>query len=381
MKNIKITDSQAVFGKNEFAYQCVLDDFPNTNFIGIMTFNISPKTNSQLLKSLKKACLNGTNAFIITNIPKRFTSYYGSKYAVAAKDMINLYKQQLNPHDYGMRLSPYFAFHNHAKVIMTENIVYWGSSNFSDESYNDFECGTISKDKELIKYLKDSLFPEMQHKSVPYYKYNFAVAIANLESLILVCKTAKEKLLEAAFMPVADYDTNFKERFIYRTTDSGITVNFLQKFMDFFSHFDDALNVISEIIDEYWELDELPKQIEILQTLYNEYMLTYDSFNDAISSLFEDLKELAQYDVSDEVCHIIANNYAMEAYDENLDYYAEKAQNEASWEYEDLIKDSEETVKESLDNLDSMIQYFEELYTNLFELLEVNPKIDNTGIK
>lgn len=381
MKNISINDSRAVFGKNEFTYQCVLDDFKNAKFIGIMTFNISPKADSHLLKSLKDACMNGASAVIITNIPKRFPSYFRPQYAVAAKDMIDLYKQQLNPHNYGMRLSPYFAFHNHAKVVMTDNIIYWGSSNFSDESSGNIECGTISTDRKLIKYLKDSLFPDIQSKSVPYYKYNFAMAIANLESLIPVCKAARQNLFDAAFEPWEDYDTNFEEKWIYRTTDSGVTVRFLRGFIEFFSRFDDALNVIDDIIDEYWELDELPDQVEMLKDLFEEYKCAYDSFNDTISSLFEELEQMAQYDVSDEACRKITNDYSMEAYDEKFDYYAEKAMSEAAEEYEELIKGSEQAVRNALDSLDSMVQYFEQLNTSLHKLLEVNLKIDNTGVR
>lgn len=380
MKSISINDSCAVFGKNQFTYQCVLDDFKNAKFIGIITFNISPKTDSHLLKSLKDACINGTNAVIITNIPKRFPSYFKTKYAVAAKDMIDLYKHQLNPYNYEMRLNPYFTFYNHAKVVMTDNIIYWGSSNFSDESSKNFECGTISKDEELIRYFKDSLFPHIQNESIPYFKYNFAAAIANLESLIPVCKAAKQDLFDAAFEPWSDYDTNFNEKWIYRTTDSGITISFLREFIEFFSRFDDALNVIDEIIDEYGELDELPEQVEMLKGLFEEYKQTYDSFSNTISSLFENLEQVAQYDVSNEANRKIIDDYGMEAYDENLDYYAEKAMNEAAAEYEKHIKDSKQTVCDALDSLDSMIQYFEELNTSLHQLLEVNSKIDNTGI-
>lgn len=381
MKSVSINDGRAVFGKNEYTYQCVLDDFKNARFIGIMTFNISPKKDSYLLRALKDACVSGTNASIITNIPKRFPSYYAPQYAIAAKDMIDLYKRQLNPPDFGMRLNPYFTFHNHAKIIMTDNIVYWGSSNFSDESSSNFECGTISTDKALIGYLKDSLFPYVEGKSVPYYKYNFAVAIANLESLIPACKSARQSLFDAAFEPWADYDTNFEEKWLYRTTDSGVTIKFLREFVEFFSQFEDALNVIDDIVDEYWEPDELPEQVETLKKLYDEYKRTYDSFHDTISSLFGNLEEMARYDVSDEASRKVIDDYGMEAYDEQFDYYVEKAMNEAAEEYEELIRDSEQTVRDALDNLDSMMQYFEQLNTSLHQLLEVNTKIDNTGVK
>jgi len=380
MKEYSINGGHAVFGKGEFTYQPVLDDFQNAKFIGIMTFNISPQADSTLLGALKSACSNGTNAIIITNIPQRYLSYYKPEYAIAAKDKIELYLNQLNPKNYGMRLNPYFTFKNHAKIIMTENIVYWGSSNFSDESSGNFECGTISSDKELIGYLKDSLFPDVQQKSVPYYKYNFAVAIANLDSLIPACKIARQHLFDAAFMPWADYDTNFEEKWIYRTTDSGATIEFLQGFMRFFSKFEDALNVVDDIIDEYWELDELPEPVGTLKTLFEEYKSTYESFYETISSLFEDLKDLARYDVSDEACRKIVNDYGMEAYDEQLDYYAEKAMDEASNEYEELIKNSESTIRDALDYLDCIISYFMELNSHLHQLLEIDPRIDNTGV-
>lgn len=381
MKRISINNGYAVFGKNEYTYQCVLDDFKNAKFIGIMTFNISPQRDSRLLSALKDACRNGANAVVVTNIPKRFPTYCAPQYAVTAKDKIDLYMRQLNPHNYGMRLSPYFTFHNHAKIVMTDNIIYWGSSNFSDESSCNFECGTISTDKALIEYLKDSLFPYVQSKSAPYYKYNFAIAIANLETLIPACKVAKQNLFDAAFEPWADYDTNFEEKWIYRTTSSGLTIGFLQGFTSFFSRFDDALDVIRNIVDEYSELDELPEQVEVLKNKFEEYKNTYDDFYDTISSLFEELKQVAQYDVSDEACRKISNDYGMEAWDENLDYYAEKSMNEAAGEYEELIKSSEQTVRDALENLDSMIQYFEQLNTGLHQLLEVNSRIDNTGVR
>ena len=70
----------------------------------------------------------------------------------------------------------------------------------------------------------------------------------------------------------------------------------------------------------------------------------------------------------------------MVAVDEDLDYYAEKAMSEALDEKEELIEEAEQTIRDAIKNLDSMIQYFEDLNTNLYQLLEVNSKIDNTGI-
>ena len=202
----------------------------------------------------------------------------------------------------------------------------------------------------------------------------------NIEALIPACKIAREELHDAAFMPWSDYDTNFEEKWIYRTTESGLTLKFLRGFTEYFSAFDDALNVIDDIVDEYSNLDELPEKVEILRGLYEDYMRSYDSFHESISLLFEDLEEVARYDTSDEACGIIANDYGMEAFDENFDYYAEKAMTEAANKYEEIIIGSEQTVRDALDSLDSMIEYFEQLNINLHQLLEVSPEIDNTSV-
>ncbi len=380
MKVLPVHASNAVFGENESLYQCVLDDFRSAKFIGILTYNISSRLDSHLLKSLKDACLRGTNAVIITNIPKRFPTYFKEQYAIAAKDMIDSYIRQLNPQNYGMRLTPYFAFHNHAKIIMTENIVYWGSSNYSDESSRNFECGTISTDKNLITYLKETLFIEEQRRSVPFYKYNFAIALANLESLIPACKTARQKLFDAAFESWSDYETGFKDAWTYRTHDSGVTVGFLRGFLDFFSHFDDALDVIDSIIDDYCERDELPEKVEMLQDLFEEYRKLFEDFLEDITTLFEELEQMAGYDVSYEACRKVSDEYGMEAYDENLDYYLEKAMDEANGEYSSLIEEAEPTIRDALESLDSMVASFQQLYDNLLQLLVINPRIDNTGV-
>ena len=311
LKEFETSSGKVVFGKGDFTYQCVLDDFSNAKFIGIITFNISPKSNSNLLAALKSACQEDAEAVIITNIPKRFSSYFQDKYAVAAKGMIDLYTKLLNPEDYGINFNPYFYFHNHAKVIMTDNIIYWGSSNFSDESSSNFECGTISTDKELIEYVKNVIFPELQEQSVPYYEYDFAVAIANVDKLILVCEEARNHLFEAAFEPWSDYDTNFEEEWVYRTTDSGITVDFLRHFVEVFSQFEDALTVIDTIIAELWEYDELPEEVQELKTVFEEYKESFDTFYTTITNLFDDLKDMANYDVSEEACRKTVDDYGM----------------------------------------------------------------------
>ncbi len=380
IEKIEISSGEAVFGTGEYTYQRVLDDFPNAKYIGVLTFNISSKANSNLLNELKKMCHNGTDAVIITNIPKHFPSYFGREYAFAAKKEIDFYKQQLNPEEYGLRLSSYFTFHNHAKIIMTDNIIYWGSSNYSDESSNNFECGTISTEKALIDFVKDTLIPGLKEKSVPYYMHNFAVAITNLEELIPICQKARGMLFDAAFEPWSDYDTNFEEKWIYRKTESEITVGFLRRFVEAFSKFENALSIIDSIIDGYSECDELPEDVDQLKTMFDEYNRNYDLLNEDITTLFEGLEKMANYDVTEEASRKISDDYGMEAYDENLDRFVNIAMQEATEEYGSLIEETEPIVNDAISKLDEMIVYFGKLRDCLLALLQVNHKIDNTNV-
>lgn len=80
----------------------------------------------------------------------------------------------------------------------------------------------------------------MDIKTKNYLKY---------ASLIPTCQSAKQSLFYAAFEPWSDYDTNFEEKWLYRTTYSGVTIEYLRGFVEFFSQFEDALNIIDNIVD------------------------------------------------------------------------------------------------------------------------------------
>lgn len=75
--------------------QKVIDDFANTSFIGILTYNISQKEDGKLLHALRKACNSNVETFLITNIPKRFKKYYGYNHTQAAKKTIDTYLKLL----------------------------------------------------------------------------------------------------------------------------------------------------------------------------------------------------------------------------------------------------------------------------------------------
>lgn len=73
----------------------------------------------------------------------------------AYRNNFSTYLERLNPENFQSNPEVAFNFTNHAKIIATENILYAGSANYSDESSDSIESGTIITDKTaIIKYLK-----------------------------------------------------------------------------------------------------------------------------------------------------------------------------------------------------------------------------------
>jgi DNA repair ATPase RecN len=377
---MNVIDGKIVFGQNEFLYQEVLDDFDKADFIKILTFNISPKKDSYLLEKLKNACINGAEATLITNIPRRYKKYYGSKYEYEAKKNIDNYIYQLDPVQYHMKLRPYFTFLNHSKIIMTNNVVYIGSSNFSDESKKNYECGYISTNQDVIEKIRNCVFLSLEQKSIPYYKYNFAIALANLDDLISVCQDARQELFEATHYLYNDYDSNFEDVWYYDTSSSQLTVGFMENFVDLFSTYENALLAVRNVIDEFACEEDIPQEITELEEILGEYNVIYEDFYTGINELFDDLKEVGSYDVVEKSNQLLSDEYSMEAYDEELEHYIQLCMQETSETYENLIRDAKAKVEDALNKLDEMVSIFKKIKAKLEEYLQINPEINNTSI-
>lgn len=59
-----------------------------------------------------------------------------------------------------------------AKIIMTNNIWYIGSSNYSLESANNFKAGVIIEDEHAIFQIKDIIDEEVEIVAEQYYAYD-----------------------------------------------------------------------------------------------------------------------------------------------------------------------------------------------------------------
>jgi len=162
-----INDAEFVMSKGELAYQDVLDDFDNSDYVCVLTYNISAHRSELLgyIDNLKET----TEVDIISNIPSRYEEYTSAFAKGRARKTVNIYLNKLNPEKYNSVFSSYFCFENHAKIVMTNNIVFIGSSNFSDESSKSFECGIISRDNDLIEFIKNKIIPYLKDESEQYY--------------------------------------------------------------------------------------------------------------------------------------------------------------------------------------------------------------------
>lgn len=135
---------------------------------------------------------------LITNVPSRMGKYYdtkaGDNMRSAARQNINIYISKLNPDNFPGQFTPYFNIYNHAKLIGTENIVYIGSANYSNESANNIETGVLIEDKEFIMKLYAEFFDKVRKDSPPIstrisvpFSFSFCPFMQNLNTIITRC--------------------------------------------------------------------------------------------------------------------------------------------------------------------------------------------------
>ena len=171
----KLTFSGGTFieSKDELGYEEVLNDFLNAKIIRIVTFNISKNLKDDKLFDLLHSLGEEVDIQFITNIPSRFEWYHsnnaGDFARKTASTNINTYLKKLDPNSFSAKIVPFFNFNNHSKIIGTENKVYIGSANFSNESAANYETGVIIEDKKFINDLYTLFFEELKNNSIPYF--------------------------------------------------------------------------------------------------------------------------------------------------------------------------------------------------------------------
>ncbi|MDA3733590.1 phospholipase D-like domain-containing protein [Niameybacter massiliensis] len=371
-KEFCVKRAKYIYTKDELGYQEVLDDFENAEKITIVTFNIS-QTQTYLIDYLKKAPDNA-EIKIITNIPGRWESYYESFRANAQKK-IKVYMTKLKPEDIGGRVQVYFNFKNHGKIIMTNNVVYIGSSNYSEESASNIEFGFIIRDEEFIEYLVDEIISDVTDKSLQYYEYNYTPLLLEANMAVSALFNLKTELYYQIYKHYEDYGGS---GYYYNTDEDLLSGETLQGLWKLMVEAEDILEDIYQALDKitYGDIEILENATEIMENS-QDLCSKYEDLH--MSDTIESLADFSMMDYSNE---ILEEEYSSEAYDENLDYYVELSMDAASEKLENLCLEAKDELDKLLDTIEEFIEQMNQIII-LFEeqnICKVNPKVNNTGL-
>ena len=372
MKREFITsEAKFVFSKDELGYQEVLDDMSVADEITIITYNISERSAALVngLRSVGQHC----KVNVITNIPSRWETYYGDTFRDKAREKINLYMNKLNPEKLGIMPSVFFDFSNHGKIIMTNNIVYVGSANYSEESAKNTEFGFISRDRGFIDFIHDEVLPEIKASSFPYYAYDYTSLLLEANIALSSLFNIKNRLYEEAYRLHDDIDGewyyyNEHEAFLNQKT-LELVVQIVSEATHVASDIYDAIDVITGSDD-----NELDVANDLYDTLCDMHQLIED-----ISSR-DSLYELARFDTEGFINEQLNEEYAMEAYEENLEKCIESASGEASSIVFDLTTAAHGDIDELIAELDKFIKQYSDFINSLRgrPIKKINPEINNT---
>lgn len=360
-----------VHSKDELGYQAVLDDIPFATEVTIVTFNISEK-KSELIDALYSVRENCT-INIVTNIPGRWEEYYKESVRNKAHKKIEVYMSKLNPEKLGNNSAVFFDFSNHGKIIMTNNIVYVGSANFSEESANNTEFGFISRDSNFIEYIRSQVLPDMIKSSIPYYEENTELLLEATMAISAVYNMRSE-LHESAYYVNDEFNVVC---YYYKENEAFLTIQ--------------LLNRIELVIEEAMRVAE--KIYNVILTAINDGvadeddMMDIGNFHDELVSMYEyicailswdTLQELAGFDVERDILQRLEYEYGMEAYDENLENCMKDAEGSAVDVINRLAGEAREDVEILLSELDKFVKRHSEFTGKLRGIKKKNSQIDNT---
>ncbi len=370
-ESISFSEGEVVFGRESYNYQKVIDDFVNAKKIRIITYNISKNPYRNILLNALKNVHETTDVKIITNIPSRMPTYYNNPAGEAMKkgyrNNFAAYLERLNPENFNCNFNVAFAFSNHAKIIGTENVLYIGSANYSDESADNFESGTIITNKSLIKQIYDEMFPAALNEAIPYFEDDFNEF--RLFALSMKVKFSKWLYWFDNHLIWKNQDTDaFHIRNQFELDEDGLyelnnDVIELDKFMWKLE------NTTSENDDEYNIL--IDKLLENYDSLNLEWIV---EFTEVDSKLFE----LVSFDNSSRVTELIELDF--NAFDENLEDSVENAMTLANLEYENMKEELEEDIIYLRNQICMIEEVLEKAHSETLEYADkwLLSKLDNT---
>lgn len=351
-------------------YQEVLNDFSSANMIRIITYNISKNQRKDaLLDALKKST---ADIKLITNVPARMDEYFstqsGQNMRSAARRNIQIYISKLNPDNFPSQFVPYFNVNNHAKMIGTENIVYIGSANYSNESSDNIEAGIIIEDKEFIQKLYSEFFDKVESSSISYYDEYFSAFRLFALSLYAKFKHHYRNLLQNLY---TDYERTKLCVADAMFIDADDLVKLFRDLDELNSVSAAADNTYDESNDEYnTALEELKNSFECIRVKWLQEVISEGG----------SLYDLVTFNTDKKANDILQEEYAFDANEENLNFYAEKSLNIAMEIYSSLHNKFSEEADDFLAEIEKILTCLEKSlqFTAKWKAAKINPEIDNT---
>lgn len=348
--NIELNFKEGTFvsSKDCLGYQKVIDDFKNSETIRIVTFNISQnKKEDKLFKVLME--LDETiDIQIVSNIPARLEWYkvseYGNHLRRRASSNIDTYLNKLNPEDFDAPIIPFFNFNNHSKIIGTENIVYIGSANFSNESANNYETGVLIKDKVFIRELYESFFNNLKSKSIPYFTDEFNKLRLFILSVLTRLMNHYNHIIDTMFI-----FNDHLGKYIFTDTETSFSQDNLFELIHDLYELREIESLIDEVDCDNYDLEEA---INDVSHIYNSLNIDYLLDLIHIDSSFYDYISFSLENTFDDCFQ----KYSLEAYDEYLDHYVDIATDEAREILYDICQNADLDIEDIRINLEETIE-------------------------
>ena len=367
---IPFSNGRFVTSSGTLNYQEVLDDFHNAKIIRIITYNISKSMkDDKLLESLKHV---NADVKLITNVPSRAETYFksqaGENRRLSARNNIQIYISKLNPENFPDGFIPYFNVNNHAKIVGTENIVYIGSANFSNESAKSIETGILSEDKEFIQRLYSEFFAEIESKSLSYYDECFSAFKVFVWALQEKFEYHHHKLIQELY-------TDYQRTKLVVADAIFLDVNYL---FALYRDLDELKSVIDAAEDTYDDNDTIYNAA--LEDLKNGFERIDVEWLQEVISEDGSLYELVNFDTDKVANDLLQENYCFDAYEERLDMYTEIAINNAMEIYSCLYNDFSEEAEAFLVEIEKILCELNRAlkFAETWKVTKINPQIDNT---
>lgn len=370
-KEYTLKNATFVYSKNELGYSPLLEEMKHAKEVMVITYNISERQHKLLncLKSTPDDC----DISIITNIPNRWDEYYGDAFRERAQQKIQVYMTKLAPEELGQKASVYFNFSNHGKIVMTDKSVYIGSSNFSEESAKNIEFGVLTTDADFMSFIKQELVPEIIAKSIPYYEYNYTGLLLEANMLLSALFCTYNDMHERVYITADDWQMT---REYYNDIYDSLSRSLLSGLEDIAS---DCVAAAGEIVDALSEIcGEESVEYDIVFQQFEQLRKIFSGIETLVND--DSITELADFNTERHIHYLLENDYAMEAYEENLEQYISLASDRASSKLHDLCETAQSNLVALLAQSEAFHKLFGEMIS-LFseqELKKISEGIDNT---